>query len=195
MLASVSAILSARFGAGTLTIRAMRDAAEEYARVAAWRNLPHVREWWEPDNPPATAESVAAEYRPDVLGTTPTRVGIIEVDAAPAGLLQWYPWAAYEQDVAETGMIVPPGAWGLDIFIGDPGLVGRGVGSAAVRLLCDHLLDAEGATAVAFGVETGNRRARRAYEKAGLVATTEFLDTDTRGGERVTSVLMVRTAR
>jgi aminoglycoside 6'-N-acetyltransferase len=194
MLASMGDILSARVGAGTLAIRPMRDAVDEYERIAAWRNLPHVREWWEPDNPPATAESVAAEYGADVLGTTATRVGIIEVDGAPVGLIQWYPWAAYEPDLVAAGMTVPPGAWGLDIFIGDPRRVGGGIGSAAVRLLCDHLFGAEGATAVAFCVEKDNRRARRAYEKAGLTPTTEFLDTDTRGGERVTSILMVRHA-
>jgi len=71
---------------------------------------------------------------------------------------------------------------------------GRGLMTRAVRLLCDHLLSAEGATCVAFGVDVDNHRARRAYRRAGMTPTVEYLDLDTRGGERVRCVLMTRTA-
>jgi aminoglycoside 6'-N-acetyltransferase len=177
-----------------LTIRPMRDAAEEYERLAAWRNLAHVREWWDPDDPPMTVESAVEEYGPDVAGRTATRAAVIEVDGESIGFLQFYPWAAYQQELVDIGVEVPAGAWGLDIFIGEPRWLGRGIGSRAVRMLCDRLIRDEGATAVAFGVEKGNLRARRAYEKAGLTPTVEFLDSDTRGGERVLSILMVRLA-
>jgi aminoglycoside 6'-N-acetyltransferase len=179
---------------GDLTIRAMRDTTEEYELFATWRNQPEVREWWDPDDPPMTVQSAMAEYQADVRGQTATVASIIEVDGEPVGFVQFYPWSAYASELVAMGISVPAGAWGLDIFIGDPQRVGCGFGSRAVRLLCDHLLDNGGATAIAFGVEKDNARARRAYEKAGLVATREFLDTDTRGGRRVTSVLMVRLA-
>lgn len=179
---------------GNLTIRAMRDAADEYQRFVAWRNLPHVREWWDPDDPPMTLESAVAEYGADVAGRTATQAAIIEVDGMPVGFLQFYPWAAYSQELVDIGVEVPAGAWGLDIFIGEAAWLGRGVGSRAVRTLCDRLISDAGATAIAFGVEKDNLRARRAYEKAGLTPTVEFLDSDTRGGERVVSILMVRFA-
>jgi aminoglycoside 6'-N-acetyltransferase len=177
-----------------LAIRRMADADDEYARIAAWRNRPHVREWWDPDQPPMTTEAAVAEYRADVLGRTATRAAIIEASGTPVGFIQYYPWAAYADSLAELGITVPDGAWGLDVFIGEPQWVGRGIGSRAVRLLCDHLLRDRGASAIAFGVAADNARARRAYEKAGLVPTVEFLDTDTRDGERMTSVLMLRSA-
>jgi RimJ/RimL family protein N-acetyltransferase len=177
-----------------LTIRMMRDAADEYERFAAWRNLAHVRDWWDPDDPPMTTESAFEEYGADVAGRTATRAAIIEVDGTPVGFLQFYPWAAYQQELVAIGVEVPAGAWGLDIFIGEPQWLSRGIGSRAVRTLCDRLIRDEGATAIAFGVEKGNQRARRAYEKAGLTPTVEFLDSDTRGGERVLSILMVRFA-
>ena len=179
---------------GDLAIRRMADDDDEYARIAAWRNLPHVREWWDPDDPAMTTQAAIAEYRPDVLGQSASRAGIIETAGAPIGFIQFYPWAAYPAYLSELGITVPDGAWGLDVFIGEPQWVGRGIGSRAVRLLCDHLFSDEGAAAVAFGVDVDNLRARRAYEKAGLLPTAEFLDTDTRGGERVTSILMVRFA-
>ena len=179
---------------GNLTIRGMRDAPDEYQRFVAWRNLPHVREWWDPDDPPMTLESALEEYGADVAGRTATRAAIIEVDGMPVGFLQFYPWAADPQELVDIGVEVPAGAWGLDIFIGEPEWLSRGVGSRAVRTLCDRLIRDGGATAIAFGVEKGNLRARRAYEKAGLTPTVEFLDSDTRGGERAVSILMVRFA-
>lgn len=179
---------------GDLTIRPMYDAAAEYEQLAAWRNQPHVRAWWDPDDPPMTAETAVAEYQADVAGQGATRAAIIEVGGTPVGFVHFYPWAAYQSDLVAAGITVPAGAWSLDIFIGDLRWVGRGVGSRAVRLICDHLFRDEGASAVAFGVAKDNHRARRAYEKAGMVPTTEFLDTDTRRGERVPSILMVRLA-
>jgi aminoglycoside 6'-N-acetyltransferase len=177
---------------GDLIIRAMLDTPEEYARMAAWRNQPHVREWWDPDDPPMTVQSAIAEYRPDVMGETASRAGIIEVSGTPVGFIQFYPWAAYASELTNLGLDVPEGAWGLDIYIGDAGSLGRGVGSRAVRMLCDHLFSVERASAVAFGVERDNRRARRAYEKAGMRATREYLDSDTRCGERVWSIFLLR---
>lgn len=180
--------------ADDLTIRPMLDAPDEYARIAAWRNQPHVREWWDPDDPPMTPQTAAAEYREDVCGRTPTRACIIEAGGIPVGFIQYYPWAAYQAELAATGLSVPPGAWGLDIFIGDADHIDRGIGSRAVRLLCDHLLRDQGATAVAFGTDRTNARALAAYARAGMVATVEYLDTDTRGGQRVRSILLVRGA-
>ena len=177
---------------GDVAIRPMRDEDAEYARVVEWRNRAHVREWWDPDDPPMTLEQVVDEYRPGVTGAIADRIGVIEVASAAVGLVQYYPWSAYPDELAAMDLTVPEGAWGLDILLGDAAFVDRGFGSRAVRMLCDHLLTHEGATAVAFGVDVGNARARRAYEKAGLVGTVEFLDTDMRDGARVRSLLMVR---
>ena len=79
-------------------------------------------------------------------------------------------------------MAVPRGSWGLDIFIGKPGLEGTGVGSRTVRLLSDHLFAAEGATAVALITEASNARAQASYRRAGMRVSGEpFRDTDIRG--------------
>ena len=98
---------------GDLIIRSMLDAADEYARVAAWRNHPHVREWWEPDEPPMTTETAEAEYQSDVVGRTATRAGVIKVAGTPVGFVQFYPWAAFESDLAAAAIAVPAGAWVL----------------------------------------------------------------------------------
>ncbi len=94
--------------------------------------------------------------------------------------------------LAEVGIAVPAGAWGLDIFIGERSLMDRGIGSRTVRLISDHLFAERGATAVALATESENHRAQAAYLRAGMRIVERFLDTDTRGGQRVESVLMIR---
>jgi aminoglycoside 6'-N-acetyltransferase len=179
---------------GGVRLRPMRDAASDYALLTAWRNAPHVRAWWDPDDPPLSVAQAVAEYGPGVRGEAPERALVIEVDGAPVGFVQLYPWAPFASELEQMGLDLPEGAWSLDILVGEPEWIGRGVGSRAVRAVCDHVFAEEGASCVAFGVDLDNRRARGAYLKAGMAPTVEYLDLDTRGGERVRCVLMVRTA-
>jgi aminoglycoside 6'-N-acetyltransferase len=179
---------------GNLRLRLMRDGDDEYARLVAWRNQPHVREWWDPDDPPLTVPQAVADYRPSVTGSAPERTAVIEVDRVPVGFVQFYPWAPFADELAQMELTVPDGSWSLDIAIGDLAWISRGIGSRTVRTLCDHLFAREGATAVAFGVDRDNTRARRAYVKAGMTPTVEYLDLDRRNGERIWAVLMLRFA-
>ncbi|MFI5285542.1 MAG: GNAT family N-acetyltransferase [Candidatus Dormibacteria bacterium] len=177
---------------GDLVIRRIRDHADDYERLAAWRNSPRVREWWDPDEPDITPDAVAAEFLTRA-GDDPTTSCIIELGGEPVGYIQFYPWDAEQEYLAEIGVRVPEGSWGLDLFVGEPSLIGTGTGSRTVRLLSDHLFAQEAATAVALITEAGNARAHAAYVRAGMrVSGVPFQDTDTRDGQRVDSILMIR---
>jgi RimJ/RimL family protein N-acetyltransferase len=177
---------------GELTIRPMRDEVADHQRIVTWRNRPHVREWWDPDDAPLTLEGAIDEYRQSSAESAAARSCIIELAGAPIGFVQFYPWSAYQWEIDHLGISVPDGAWSLDIFIGEESRLGSGLGSRTVALVCAHLFAESDATAVALGVEVTNERAQRAYEKAGLRRVREFLDSDTRNGERVRSFLMIR---
>jgi aminoglycoside 6'-N-acetyltransferase len=177
---------------GDLVLRRMRDRSEDHELIVAWRNLPHVREWWDPDDPPLTLEAAKAEFLEAADPSRPTVTCIIEHSGAPVGYLQFYPWDSEREYLDEVGVTLPAGAWGLDIFIGEVGLLDQGLGSRAVRLISDHLFAEEGATAVALATEAGNARAQAAYVRAGMRSIRQFLDTDVRDGQRVESILMIR---
>lgn len=177
---------------GDLVIRRLRDHPDDYHRIVAWRNSPHVREWWDPDDPRLTRAAAVAELGPGA-GDDSTTSCIIELAGQPVGFVQFYPWDVEQAYLEGRGLSLPRGSWGLDIFIGEPGLVGKGIGSRTVRLLCDHLFAEQGAPAVALITEAGNTRAQAAYLRAGMrVSGAPFRDTDTRGGEQVDSILMIR---
>ncbi|MGA7988726.1 MAG: GNAT family N-acetyltransferase [Candidatus Dormiibacterota bacterium] len=177
---------------GDLVLRCMRDRADDHELIVGWRNRPHVREWWDPDDPPLTMEAAIEEFREAAEAIQPTVMCVIERAGIPAGYLQFYPWDAEREYLEEVGVTLPAGAWGIDIFIGEAGLLGQGLGSRAVRLISDHLFAEEGASAVALATEVGNTRAQAAYVRAGMRAIRQFLDTDLRDGQRVESILMIR---
>ena len=175
-----------------LAIRRMRDEPDEYLRMVRWRNEPHVREWWDPDDPPLTVDGAIEEYRSLIHSDSPTTACIIEVNDEPIGYIQFYQWSKYPNDARALGVSVGEDVWSLDVFIGEPQRVGRGVGPRAVDLLCRYLFSDRGASTVALVTAQANSHALHAYRKVGFLPTTRVLDTDTKDGQRVESWLMVR---
>lgn len=173
---------------GDLWIRRMGE--EDLPLMVRWRNEPHVRRWWEMDEDPVpfTLAEARAEFDPQ----DPAVPGIITVGDRPVGYVQWYRWADYADGASEMGMPDDGAAFGLDIFVGEPDLIGTGVGTRTVRLVCDELFANHGASRVALLTAIGNEQAQRAYEKAGLRKVRTALDTDVKDGRRVKSWLMVR---
>ncbi|MEP6759100.1 MAG: GNAT family N-acetyltransferase [Actinomycetota bacterium] len=177
---------------GDLVIREMRDDPADYLLLVRWRAEPHVHEWWDPDDPAPTIQEVLAEYGPRVRGDEKTTACIIEVDGRPAGYAQFYRWHPWEEAETELDIRADPDTFGLDIHIGEPDMIDRGLGSWAVDLVCRHLEDDLGASWVALTTEITNHRAQHAYEKVGFVKVRQVLDTDTRDGQRTVCWLMER---
>ena len=178
---------------GELTIRRMLDHDDDYDRVVRWRNLPHVRRWWDPDLPDMTRESARQEHGPDTVPGAPTTACIIEQRGEPVGFIQFYRWASYADEAREAGVPFDELTYGLDIFIGEPSAIHRGLGTRVVRLLSDYLIEERNASVVSLTTALDNDVAQRCYERAGFVRVKEVLDTDTYRGERVRSWLMVKT--
>jgi aminoglycoside 6'-N-acetyltransferase len=179
---------------GDLTLRTMRDDDADYGLLVRWRAQPHVHEWWEPDNPAPDLETVRAFYGPRVRAEDPTTSCIIELDGTPVGYLQFYPWLGWPEEAEALEVEADEDTFGVDIFIGEPDLTSRGLGTRAMSLICEYLEHDRGATAVALTTESTNLRAQRAYEKAGFLKVREVFDTDTRDGQQIPSWLMVRSA-
>ena len=168
----------------------MHDELADYVLLQRWRRAPHVAEWWGTAQTELGLDGVIAKYRSRTGTEDPTAGCIIEVAGLPIGYIQFYPWAAYEDEMREIGFALPAGYWGVDIFIGERDYLDRGIGSLAVSLTYRYLVEELGAAGVALVVARDNTRAQRAYEKAGLVRLAEVLDTDTRAGQRIPSYLM-----
>jgi aminoglycoside 6'-N-acetyltransferase len=129
-----------------------------------WRAMPHVVAWWGAPEVEAAAEALAD---PRIA------LWIVEHDGRPFAYAQDY--APHDWDDHPFAHL-PPGARGIDHYIGEPDMLDRGHGSAFIRAHCARLF-AAGAPAIGTDPHPDNGRAIRACEKAGFSIASEPLDT------------------
>jgi len=145
-------------------------AHDDLPTLHAWLRRPHVAEWW---GPAGSLDELAAEYAPMLAGSVPHRAYVVQLDGAAMGFIQSYVavethedgWWLDERD---------PGVWGIDQFIADPMLLGRGLGAAIVRTFVERLFANPVVTRVQTDPSPSNARAIRCYEKAGFHAVGEI---------------------
>ncbi len=170
----------------------------DLALLRDWLNQPHVAAWWGAQSGPdglggvgadaATLEQVEAQYARGIEGTDTTHHFVIVVDGAPVGLIQWYRLRDEPDYSAEIGEA--DGA-GMDLLLGDPALVGQGVGPIVIdRFVTDVVFASPDLRRCAAGPDVRNRRSIRAFEKAGFAWVRDAPVTDEPAPEHV----MVRRA-
>jgi RimJ/RimL family protein N-acetyltransferase len=100
---------------------------------------------------------------------------IINTGNRKVGLILWQHPTRRELD--EAGLAdIPESVVDIDVMIGEPDMVGRGIGSEAIRMVAEQsLLDAAVPFVIA-ATRTDNVASRRAFEKAGFRTDREFDD-------------------
>lgn len=124
--------------------------------VKNWLNAPHVAQWWH--DPVRQFALVSGD-----LDDPDMEQFIVSAGARPFAYLQCYNLSAWDTGFGAQ----PDGARGLDQFIGEADMLGRGHGSAFIRDFAEKLL-AGGTPRVVIDPAPENARAIRAYEKAGF---------------------------
>jgi aminoglycoside 6'-N-acetyltransferase len=150
--------------------------AADLPRVRRWLAEPHVREWW--GDPSVQYDIVSGDLSEPAMNQF-----IVSVGGGDFAYLQCYDLTAWNTGFGEH----PRGTRGIDQFIGEPGMIERGHGSAFMRAFVDVRLR-NGAPRIVTDPDPANTRAVRAYEKAGFQKTGMV---DTPEGP---ALLMVRNA-
>jgi aminoglycoside 6'-N-acetyltransferase len=131
-------------------------AAGDLAMIQRWLETPEVVRWWgDPDEQYALLSGDLDHPDMDQF--------IVTLDEHPFGYIQCYPLSTWNQCFG----IQPAATRGIDQFIGEPDMIGRGHGSSFIRQFVDELL-ASGVPRVVTDPDPGNGRAVRAYAKAGF---------------------------
>ncbi len=141
--------------------RAVTEA--DLPMLGRWLAEPHVAEWWSEGPEAALAEIVEA------MDSDSTEPLIVELDGKPIGYVQSYD-PHLEDDHPYQDQ--PFGTLGIDVSIGVPELVGVGHGSRLLRAFAEILFE-EGCPRIVIDPDPANKRAIRAYEKAGFKAFDE----------------------
>jgi aminoglycoside 6'-N-acetyltransferase len=131
-------------------------SSADLALVRGWLETPEAVRWWgDPDEQYALVSGDLDHPDMDQF--------IVSLGRRPFAYLQCYALSTWNQGFG----IQPPRTRGIDQFIGQPELIGCGHGSGFIRQFTDTLL-ASGIPRVVTDPDPENRRAVRAYGKAGF---------------------------
>jgi aminoglycoside 6'-N-acetyltransferase len=151
-------------------VRALDVALEPFAwsscgeLLSAWLRRPHVQRWWRE----------TGHWLEQIRTTAAKDHAIITVSGRPVGYIRWQPVSRRILD--ELGLFeIPSGGADIDLFLGEPEWLGRGVGPTALRLLLARLGD-DGVPLAGLCPSVENFVAIRAFEKAGFGKLREFND-------------------
>jgi len=140
--------------AGPYRFRPM--TTDDLPLVQRWLALPHVREWW--GDPAEQYALVAGDLDEPAMDQF-----IVAAAAGDFGYIQCYNPTAWESGFGPQ----PDGTRGIDLFIGEAGMIEQGHGAALIRAFVEGRL-AQGAPRIVTDPAPANARAVRAYEKAGF---------------------------
>ncbi len=162
--------------------------------LATWIGRPHVEPWW---GEPSDLAAVTARYRPLLGHDDPTEGFVVRLDDRSIGFVQRYrigddpDWRA-----AIAAALGEADGFGIDYLIGEPDVVGRGVGRAMIAEFVDRSWSRyPDAGRCVVALQQANTASWRALEGAGFHRVwAGSLESDDPSDEGP-SYLYVRTAR
>jgi aminoglycoside 6'-N-acetyltransferase len=132
-------------------------SAADLTLIQHWLTASHVARWW--GNPNDQYALVSGDLDDPAMDQF-----IVSIDDRPFAYLQCYDPQAWPDNGFGPQ---PAGTRGIDQFIGEAGMLGRGHGAALIRDFVDALLET-GAPRVITDPDPANACAVKAYERAGL---------------------------
>jgi aminoglycoside 6'-N-acetyltransferase len=155
-----------------MTFEFRRLTVDDLPLLHEWLQREHVKQWWSKRE---TLEEVVEHYLPSIEGREATDLYAIVVHDRPIGLIQTYKVADHPEyrDLVD----VEDGVAGVDLFIADLELTGRGIGTEALKRFVEGVVfrDAEVHACIA-DPDAENVASLRAFEKAGFHEVRLFVD-------------------
>ena len=144
-----------------------RLRASDLELMHRWLNASHVRPWWYAEG--TSYAEIEEHYLPASEGREATKLFLILYEGEPPiGFIQSYRISA-KDDETYAGLVDVEDSAGLDLFIGDPEYLYRGLGRHVIRrFLSEHVFSEPGIAVCGLGPELKNSAAIRVHEKAGF---------------------------
>ena len=132
-------------------------------QLEVWLQGPEIKAWW--GDPIEQAELLRADIEDPRM-----QMELVFFQGRPFAYIQTYEAHAWPQAHLDH---LPSGSRAIDTFIGESTMIGRGHGSAYMRLIALRL-QSECAPVIAIDPTEANRRAVRAYSNAGFHIDSTF---------------------
>lgn len=137
-------------------------SGEHLPLFRTWLAHPHVKEHWQE---PEDAEVFRRKFLED-LPRRGVRSFLMEIDGEKAGYIQYYAARKVGGGWWENE---PEGTFGIDLLIGEPGLLGKGLGAVVIRAFARFMQEREPSLeTIIIDPDPANLRAVRSFEKAGF---------------------------
>lgn len=145
----------------------------DFALMAHWLAEPHVRRFYQKAT--VTLDEIAAEYGPAVRGEEPSLCHVALLGCTPFAYLQCYRNADYPEWAAIIGA---SDGISIDLFIGDPAFLHRGLGRVTLRGYLREVAFARHREErrVYIGHDPANTAALRCSEAAGFRRINTFIE-------------------
>lgn len=145
-----------------------RVTRSDFGVLAGWLAEPHVARWW---NHEFTNQAVERDFGLAADGEEPSEDHIALLDGRPIGVIQYSRYADYPEYLDELSPLlsVPDDAVSIDYLIGDPEIIGHGVGTAMLSGFTAHVWATDPrASCIIVPVCSANHRSWRALLSAGF---------------------------
>ena len=176
---------TSRGAAGEHDVALAAFHADHLPQLAAWLQAPAVAPWYPV---PAADLALAASPPPGA------HRALIVFDGQPVGLIRWQ--FVDRETLDALGLPeVPDNAVDVDILIGEPAALGRGVGPRALDLLARELARDPSVPMLGLTSSPANTRAHRGFLKVGFEFARTYHPDGPEGAEMFLFLRDLRTSR
>lgn len=156
--------MAGRAAISTITFRRLVESDREL--IAQWRAAAHVSRWF---GPAGKHEDVVSSYLAYVRDGVGKNGYVVLLSDRPIGFVESYRIEDQPRYFANLG-VSESGSVGMDVFIGIPEEIGKGLGTRIIRCFLEQKLFVSGNIAACYvAPDVGNLRSIHAFEKAGFV--------------------------
>lgn len=170
-----------------LMIKKMQDRLEDYQALWTWLNDDRVLTYYGGNSTKLNLDQVMQKYKPRLTGSMEVIPNIVYLQGKAIGYIQYY---SYTKD-NNYGIEEIQNAYGIDLFIGDPDLWGRGIGTQVLKEQCQWLFEQMQAKMIYIDPMTTNTRAIRVYEKIGFKKLKVIPQSQSYNGVKVDTLLLM----
>jgi len=153
-------------GVGEFSFRRLTRA--DFPVLAGLLAEPHVARWW---NHAVDPEALERDFGASADGAEPSEDWLVLLADRPVGLIQYSRFDDYPEYRDELTPIleVPAGSASIDYFLGDPSLIGRGLGTSMIRGFVERIwATATDVPCLIVPVHSANVASWRALRSAGF---------------------------
>lgn len=137
---------------------------DDLTLLRRWQSNSHVIEWWDDDEP----------FDEDDINDCRVERWVVSIGVHPFAFMQDYTVHGWKNHHFSE---LPNGSRGIDQYIGDPSMIGKGHGTALIGARMQVLFD-QGAPVIATDPHPNNERAIAVYKKLGFESSGPIQETE-----------------